>query len=560
MIIFIIFTGFVEINAATNAELLFNQSNVSANVGQTITLIAQVSPGTNEVGGVELDVDFDPDVLRLDSITRSGAFNITFGEPIINNTNGIGSIDVGLLTDPATYITDTSNIATFIFTTLAVSSNSPVSFAITSNASAHGEYVVATRTESQVTVNSVIGEDTVAPLVTAFSIPSISSSLTVPITTLTATDSTSVTGYKLTEVSTAPLASDSGWTMTAPEEYTFSSAGTKTLYAWAKDAAGNISTSLSEDVIIALPQDSIAPIVTSFVIPNTSGSLTVVIETLTATDAVGVTGYMLTESSTTPLASASGWSNAAPTSYVFSSAGTKTLYAWAKDAAGNISAILNNNIVITISEEDDEERDEETEENSNAPIISDGSPSGRLSSSTKSVNLSVNTNENSTCKFSSDANVEYDLMSNAFTTTGATNHSSAIGEIKDNRNYNYYIRCKNGNENKNNIDYKISFSVKEKDSDDEKKKEKRKITNSQSNISKGQILIQSGKRFSKNADVLLYFSKVDGGYYPPMKVKTSSDGKFSVFYKVNKPAGKYSWYAVDTKTDKKSNLKSYTIK
>lgn len=468
MIIFIILTGFVEINAATNAELLFNQSSVSANVGQTITLIAQVNPGTNEVGGVELDINFDPDVLRLDSITRSSAFNITFGEPIINNTNGTGSIDVGLLTDPATYITDTSDIATFIFTTLSASSNSPISFAVTSDASAHGEYVVATRTESQVIVNSVIDEDIIAPLVTAFIIPSTSSSLTIPITTLT------------------------------------------------------------------------------------------------ATDAVGVAGYVLTESSSAPLANASGWSDSVPASYTFSSTGTKTLYAWAKDAAGNISTSLSNNVIIAIDEEEDDdeegEEEEEAKDNSNAPIISDGSPSGKLSSNTKSVNLSVNTSENATCKFSSDSNIEYDLMSGTFANTGTTNHSSSIGGLKDNRNYDYYVRCKNGNENENNADYKISFSVKEKDSKDEKKKEKRKITNSQSNISKGQVLIQSGKRFSKNADVLLYFSKVDGGYYPPMKIKTSSDGKFSVFYKVNKPSGKYSWYAVDTKTGKKSNLKSYTIK
>lgn len=562
MIIFIILTGFAEIGFATDAELSFNHSSVTANVGQTITLIAQINPGTNEIGGVELDVNFDPDFLRLDSITKASVFNIVLDEPIINNTNGTGSIDVGLLTDPATYITDPSDIATFVFTTLSAVSNSAVSFDVTSNASAHGECVVSTRTESQITVNSVINnEDTIAPLVTAFSISANSSSLTVPITTLTATDSAGVTGYKLTETSVAPLASNSGWTVTAPGEYTFSSAGTKTLYAWAKDAAGNVSTSLSDDVTIILPEDNIVPIVTSFSIPNTSNSLNIAIETFIATDTAGVTGYMLTESSSAPLSIESDWDNNVPTSYTFSSAGTKTLYAWAKDAAGNISTSLSDSIVITIDEDEEEEKEEEeTMDNSNAPIISDGSPSGRLSASTKTVNLSVNTNENATCKFSSDSNIEYDLMSNTFATTGTTKHLSDIGGISDDKNYDYYVRCKNSSENKNNIDYKISFSVKEKDFDDEKKKEKRKITNSQSSISRGQVLIQNGKRFSKNADVLIYFSKAGGGYYPPMKVKTSADGKFSVFYKVAKPAGKYNWYAVDTKTGRKSNLKSYTVK
>jgi hypothetical protein len=57
--------------------------------------------------------------------------------------------------------------------------------------------------------------DTVAPAVTAFSIPSISSSLTVPITTFAATDNIKVTGYLLTETSVKPLASAGGWSVSA---------------------------------------------------------------------------------------------------------------------------------------------------------------------------------------------------------------------------------------------------------------------------------------------------------------------------------------------------------
>lgn len=92
-------------------------------------------------------------------------------------------------------------------------------------------------------------QDTPAPTVTSFSIPSSSSSLTVPITSFTATDNVGVTGYAVTESSTAP---SSGWTPSAPSRYTFSSAGTKTLYAWAKDAAGNISAPRSASVEITL--------------------------------------------------------------------------------------------------------------------------------------------------------------------------------------------------------------------------------------------------------------------------------------------------------------------
>jgi len=193
--------------------------------------------------------------------------------------------------------------------------------------------------------------DTVPPSVTAFSIPSTSSSLTVPISTFTATDNVAVTGYLLTESSTKPSATAAGWSSAKPASYTFASAGTKTLYAWAKDAAGNVSNGLMGQVTItsSSPSDTVAPSVTGFSIPSTASSLTVSVSTFTATDNVAVTGYLLTESSTKPSATAAGWSSAKPASYTFASAGTKTLYAWAKDAAGNVSASRSASVTITLS-------------------------------------------------------------------------------------------------------------------------------------------------------------------------------------------------------------------
>jgi hypothetical protein len=190
--------------------------------------------------------------------------------------------------------------------------------------------------------------DTTPPLVMAFVIPATSASLTVPITTFTATDLVGVTGYILTEAANpAPAAGAAGWTGTAPATYTFASAGAKTLYAWAKDAAGNVSTSLNASVAITL-SDAIAPTVTAFVIPATWTSLTVPITTFTATDNVAVTGYFLTESITTPLASDPGWQATAPVNHTFASIGSKTLYAWAKDAAGLVSTSLSASVVIAL--------------------------------------------------------------------------------------------------------------------------------------------------------------------------------------------------------------------
>lgn len=94
--------------------------------------------------------------------------------------------------------------------------------------------------------------------------------------------------------------------------------------------------------------DSIAPSTTAFVIAETSTVLTVPITTFTAMDDVGVTGYLLTESSTTPSLNAPGWSPIPQTGYTFTGDdGVRTLYAWTRDAAGNISASASDTVTIT---------------------------------------------------------------------------------------------------------------------------------------------------------------------------------------------------------------------
>src|SRR5207249_6758837 len=75
---------------------------------------------------------------------------------------------------------------------------------------------------------------------------------------------------------------------------------------------------------------------------------------LSATDAVGVTGYYLSTSATAPLATAAGWV-AVPATLSYSGTvgstlsagdGTKTVYAWFKDAAGNVSAAASSAILL----------------------------------------------------------------------------------------------------------------------------------------------------------------------------------------------------------------------
>ena len=206
---------------------------------------------------------------------------------------------------------------------------------------AHGEVAVNT---NQFTVAAAPAADTAPPVVSTFSLPSTSTSLTVPISSLTATDNTGVTGYMVTTSQSPPAASAAGWSAAPPTSVT-AVAGENTFYAWTKDAAGNVSAGKSATVTVNLP-DTTPPTIGAFTLPATATGLTVPVTALTATDNVGVTGYMVTKNSTAPAASAAGWTAAAPANLT-ATEGSNTFYAWARDAAGNVSQPKSATITIT---------------------------------------------------------------------------------------------------------------------------------------------------------------------------------------------------------------------
>jgi hypothetical protein len=176
-----------------------------------------------------------------------------------------------------------------------------------------------------------------------------------------------VTGYLLTETATAPLPGDAGWVASAPASYTFSGITpgvliTKTVYAWAKDAAGNISAPVSAAVDITIPAGDTTPPSVTITSPSPFTSATVDIA-FTITDDAGVTGYQLSEAGTAPASSDPNWIAISPavtsfsgnTTHTFSAldpgaSSTKTLYVWAKDGAQNISnADPTANVQVTIN-------------------------------------------------------------------------------------------------------------------------------------------------------------------------------------------------------------------
>ena len=93
------------------------------------------------------------------------------------------------------------------------------------------------------------------------------------------------------------------------------------------------------------------------------------------------------------------------------------------------------------------------------PLRFGGAPSGILPSNTTSVNLTLTTDENATCKYGTTAGTSYASMPNTFTTTGGTSQSSAVSGLIAGNSYTYYVRCQDAVGNTDPTDYLISFSI-----------------------------------------------------------------------------------------------------
>lgn len=101
-----------------------------------------------------------------------------------------------------------------------------------------------------------------------------------------------------------------------------------------------------------------------------------------------------------------------------------------------------------------------SEDNGNiAPALTGGLPAGILAEGTTQTTLSVRTDENATCRYATTAGVAYASITNTFSTTGGTSHSTVVTGLGNNRSYSYYVRCKDSSGDVDASDYQISFSV-----------------------------------------------------------------------------------------------------
>ena len=127
-----------------------------------------------------------------------------------------------------------------------------------------------------------------------------------------------IMGYYLSDSETSPDPSTSGWVSLASQER-FSTTLSKTIsateqshsfYVWFRDSHGNISDSSTDSILY----DVTAPISASISLSSGGGfSQSPASLSLSASDSVGVTGYYLSESTSTPALGASGWTEVTST-------------------------------------------------------------------------------------------------------------------------------------------------------------------------------------------------------------------------------------------------------
>ena len=87
-----------------------------------------------------------------------------------------------------------------------------------------------------------------------------------------------------------------------------------------------------------------------------------------------------------------------------------------------------------------------------------GAPSGALSGTTQQVQMSLETNEFSRCRYGTATNTPYFSIGNEFTSTFATVHAVAF-TVSTSTSYTFFIRCIDDEGNINTDDYVISFII-----------------------------------------------------------------------------------------------------
>ncbi|MGI9213706.1 MAG: PKD domain-containing protein [Methylococcaceae bacterium] len=176
--------------------------------------------------------------------------------------------------------------------------------------------------------------DKTAPLITSFDVPQWFNGTRVPVR-IGADDNDAVAEYALTARPSAPLPNQNEWSVTPPDHFDMGKNTLITLYAWAKDRAGNRSA----PAVAVVTLDRQIPVIGRLSVPARVSGLAIPITAWIARDNRQVAAYFISETATPPDLSAPGWTATPPLQYRVTQPGSHTLYAWVKDEAGNLSRV-----------------------------------------------------------------------------------------------------------------------------------------------------------------------------------------------------------------------------
>jgi predicted outer membrane repeat protein len=136
--------------------------------------------------------------------------------------------------------------------------------------------------------------DTTAPIVDSFDATPRSDSLAIYIEDFSASDDVSVTGYLITESPQPPSPVDPRWSVNPPQIYRAETQGLHLLYPWAKDAAGNVSSTFDSPSSVIVKDNNCYALSfdgsDDYVSIHNSTSATLTLEAWIKTSAASLTG------------------------------------------------------------------------------------------------------------------------------------------------------------------------------------------------------------------------------------------------------------------------------
>jgi hypothetical protein len=264
--------GSISVTTQLAVAATLNIGSASAVAGNQVTVPVTLATSGASISSLSMDIGFDPTTLSLPGGSAPtaaviGAAGTTAAKSVYQSSPSAGVLRVGIIDVTAVTAIGDGVVFTVTFNVLSTAPSGTVTLTNTPGAaSPAAAHVPITGTNGSITVSAQ--SDVQKPVVTAFTIPATATSPTITITSFTATDNIAVTGYFITESSTAPAAGASGWSTSKPTSYTFTAIPefvptAKTLYAWARDFAGNVSTVFAPaDITLTLP-DLTPPAITN---------------------------------------------------------------------------------------------------------------------------------------------------------------------------------------------------------------------------------------------------------------------------------------------------------